>query len=504
MFSTSLPSLGQEIIETAFFGNMKMLTRLDSTPPPIKPGFHVGFSTFRSTNTGFPYGGNDGGLWQGRGANTAVLPSLGFEHKYFRIRLAPNFFWSENLDFQVPRYVPTNSQGDTVFTSISPYGGVMDTPWRFGSSGFFVRDWGQSELALKTWKISGGISSQQMWWGPGQHSSMLLSTNAGAFPYAFFKTDEDIDLWLFDLSMQIAWGQLTHSKFYQYPVNRNTSLLQFVLKPTFIQGLELGGIRVFQANADSLFNRGIWFRALFDGITKWNSDFVVEEDQQASIWVRLVSSDGTTSGYFEFARGDHSAFFRDFFTQPNHSRAYIVGISRLNQINAKNTLQLNIEQSINEASKTIYNRHPARYFYYHAQVRPGWTQNGQLLGAWYGTGGQLQTFSLDWFHLDKNNPAKIGLYAHRHVVNNDLYYDFIRLNPSSGNGEGDFYRHWVNVSVGGRGKYTYKMATFFALAEWTKAYNYGFQNLGQGINFFQFVGNDLVNWRFNFGVSVNI
>ncbi|NCW13559.1 MAG: hypothetical protein EBV82_10480 [Chitinophagia bacterium] len=72
-------------------------------------------------------------------------------------------------------------------------------------------------------------------------------------------------------------------------------------------------------------------------------------------------------------------------------------------------------------------------WYLGSNVRQGYTNDGQLLGAGVGPGGSSQTLEFNW----KKNQNRIGITTERRVHNND-YYQFAYANS------GQFKQYYVD------------------------------------------------------------
>ena len=110
---------------------------------------------------------------------------------------------------------------------------------------------------------------------------------------------------------------------------------------------------------------------------------------------------------------------RDLFLEPEHSRAYVVGLNKIFRLqNSKDKIiQINLELtqlSISVAS-TI---RPVESWYSHYQVKDGYTNRGQLMGSGLGPGGNMQSFDIRLIH----NLNTFGFKMERIVNNNDFHY----------------------------------------------------------------------------------
>ncbi|MES2109278.1 MAG: hypothetical protein V4577_11040, partial [Bacteroidota bacterium] len=88
-----------------------------------------------------------------------------------------------------------------------------------------------------------------------------------------------------------------------------------------------------------------------------------------------------------------------------------------------------------QPSDDVVNR-KSGYWYAHSQVRAGYTNYGEVLGAGIGPGSGLQTLDVSWI----NGIKRIGLQIQRYEHNADFYYKAFAA--------GETRRHWVDYSGG--------------------------------------------------------
>ena len=102
-------------------------------------------------------------------------------------------------------------------------------------------------------------------------------------------------------------------------------------------------------------------------------------------------------------------------------------------------------------------------WYTHAQVRDGYTNVGQVLGAGIGPGSNMQSFDVSWVKGLK----RIGFGVERIDRNSDLFYQ---------TGSTDPRRHWIDLGVNGKFNWnfdkivlnsTIRLPSFFQLPLWS-------------------------------------
>lgn len=193
-------------------------------------------------NTGHPYGGNDGVVWQGKGVTTAV--DLGGWARWgaLSIRLQPIYTMSQNAAFDL---APVSLSGMPEYAY--PWRRI-DLPQRFGDGPVSTLHPGDSEVRLDAHGFTLGLSSRNLWWGPGIHHSILLSDNAPGMVHGFLGTRRPVDAWIGDLEAQWIWGRL-HQSDHLDPdfeeTRRFATGLVLTYRPAFVEGLHLGMARMF-------------------------------------------------------------------------------------------------------------------------------------------------------------------------------------------------------------------------------------------------------------------
>jgi hypothetical protein len=158
-----------------------------------------------------------------------------------------------------------------------------------------------------------------------------------------------------------------------------------------------------------------------------------KRDQMISFFFRLRLSKDKTEIYGEYGRNDHSEDLRDLLLEPEHSRAYILGFSKTFESGKKDVRLFGEVADLQGPETGLLRAQPS--WYVHHQVRHGYTNYGQVMGAGIGPGASSQTIGLEW----ENGFNRTGGFFERIVHNNDFYYAaFI---PSE-----NWQKHWVDLS----------------------------------------------------------
>jgi hypothetical protein len=363
-------------------------------------------ATFRY-NTGFPYGGNDGPVWAGRGLTSAV--QLGFTARWgpASLSLAPMAFRAENRAFFI---MPTGLTGAGAFAN-ALHGGV-DLPQRFGDGPYQQLDPGQSTIRIDLPVISVGASTANIGWGPGTEYPLILGDNAAGFPHVFLQSSEPLNIFIGKLHGSIMWGQLAQSAYSpvtgpseytsQAEPGRKRFTTGFVLvgEPRGITGLEIGGARFFHS---------IWPRSgiprsyltkAFQGFLKKNlppdlppdprfppdaNTVGIADNQLLEVFARWVLPHSGFEISSEYGREDHAYDFRDLVQEPDHSRFYNLGLRKVISVSAQSMTAARFEL-INFQLPSLSRYRGEGEIYLHGLIRQGHTNRGQLLGANVGVG----------------------------------------------------------------------------------------------------------------------
>ncbi len=201
-------------------------------------------TSFSTLHTGWSDDRNDGALFGGRGLSAELSAGVRVRWTWLTAQLAPLASWQENRSFPVP---------PAAFAGYSPYanpynGGAIDLPLRMGPRAFSTFDLGQSFVRADAFGLAAGLSTENLWWGPGVRNSLLMSNSAAGFPHFFLGTARPADIWIGRLEAQLLWGHLAESRWFDFDPSNDTRLFEgFTLgfEPAIAPGLFLGYARVF-------------------------------------------------------------------------------------------------------------------------------------------------------------------------------------------------------------------------------------------------------------------
>lgn len=394
-----------ETIEENFPG---LTTDLNTSVGPMDLNVYP-FEAFLSYNSDYPYGGNDGALWQGVGFNGQGSTGVSLEAMGFSATLKPVFYFSQNDDFD---------------TMSSAYPDTYGYHWAIGLDAYqrpgdsTITDWSMGDSEIRySWKaLTVGFGTQAVWLGPGVNNSLILSNNAAPFP----KLDLGVRKTSFrnwgDFEFRLFWGQLTESDWFDDDSDNNKNLISAASAswtPSFFPELTLGLHRTMLSKWDDLDVSSVGGIILPNLATDED-----ESDQRFSFSGELHFPSVGFRTWGEIAYNDFYRSWDSFIRYPFHTIAFNAGLEKAWTLgNPDYTILVQGEFSSTESSRDTALYWP-QTFYAHHIVTQGYTNEGQMLGAAYGTGGNYQNITVTLVHPK----GDIGIYIERQNIDSDYIY----------------------------------------------------------------------------------
>lgn len=458
----------------------------------------------------YPSGWNDGSMIPATGYQTYLSAGIYVEYKFLSIQLRPEFVYAQNSGFD--GYQGRNQADWRMWWE--GYNNKIDAPERFGTGNYTRFFPGQSSIRLNFEPISIGVSTENLWWGPGMHNSLLMSNTAPGFLHATINTTKPIKTGIGSFEAQLVGGKLEASGFtpkvltdgdyhelYYNPKPKDWRYFSGLIvsyQPKWVPGLSVGLINVFTVNSKDrgnklgdyipFFTSGSRTELLDPDDPRLISDFGAQ-DRNISLFARWVVPSVNFEIYGEYARNDRGWDIRDLVVSPNHSRSYMVGIRKLVTLPTANgdLLQINAEITQLEPPRTVTLRNTSPMYVHHV-VRDGYTHLGQLLGAGAGVGNNVQMLQVSWLRGMK----QLGVQLERLVHNNDFLYRTVK----------DPRANWTDLSIGLHGEWDYKRFLLTTHMQLTRAYNYQYrvEELPGSTNFWRFRKQDKTNFIWQVGI----
>lgn len=385
-----------------------------------------------SVNSAYPFGGNDGAVWTGKGLTTTFQAGVAARWGPFSATLAPVAFRAENQSFPL---LANGLSGRLRFADGQfPY--RIDRPQRFGTQPYTRVDLGESTLRVDVAGVGAGVSTASQWWGPTTVYPYVLGNNAGGFPHAFIGTSRPASIGIGTLHGRLVYGTLDQSPYstvtgadyfesFDLPGKRRFMAgLVGVAQIRGVRGLEIGGTRFFHAaneeNGFSADNLRLPLQNVFKRRLKQEDTVLLgdntslRENQLASLFLRWAPPGSGFEVFGEYGREDFAADLRDLLLEPDHAATTNLGFRKawlsptvMNAIRA--------EVFTFEASAGTRTRGEGS-IYLHAPLRQGHTNRGQMLGANVGPGsGSAQMFAVDRFTARGRMTAFVSRVTNREV-----------------------------------------------------------------------------------------
>ncbi len=402
-------------------------------------------------NSTLPDGWTNGVLIPAKGLQTLLSAGIHMKLGKLTIQLYPQYHYAQNLAFEEYPEDASTEYFDFLRRSVL----YIDSPVRYGDSPISNFSMGNSHIMMNFDGISFGLSTENLWSGPGQFNSLVLSDNAPGFNHFRVQTTRPLKTFLGSFEGNYWIGQLKGSKYTYFSDGAYNELFRgqknsdwryftgitISYAPKWIPGLSFGLTRGFQIYRDDMENNFRAYFPLFAPFQKQNEGLIESrnkrEDQNVSVFTRWVFPKVQSEFYFEYSRNDHPLNWRDLILNTEHSRAYQLGFSKF--INLPNSYRLGIHGEITQTQMSINNiiRWP-NYLgssnsglgsYDNFQVTHGWTNKGQVLGANNGISGNSYTMKVGLYSGFKEISLKF-----EHLANNPNFYQLantagLNVNP---------------------------------------------------------------------------
>ncbi|MDB5231152.1 MAG: hypothetical protein JWN76_1957 [Chitinophagaceae bacterium] len=459
----------------------------DSTGPKN----YIHFSEVNLTiqdNSKLAYGDNDESLYPAAGFQQRI--SLGLKAR----------FWKFSIDLQPEWVTAANTKPDGLAQGFDPpnYWGhyyeyvinKIDQPSRFGPDK--INKWfpGQSAIRFNPGKLSFGLSTENIWWGPGLRNALTMTNNAPGFLHFTFNTSRPLKTRIGSFEGQYIAGQLDSSGITPYEntikgsssgyfpkINDTRFITGLVItwQPRWIPNLYVGFTRIsYLYGHDMSGLKDVLPLPFFNNNTP-------KKARLGSMFFRYAMPEDHAEFYFEYGRADRPANPVNIF-QDIIPTGYVGGLRKLFALNRGNQfIEFSAEVAhlqLPDAELFIDNNFSrttskTNSWYTHAYIRQGYTNDGQVLGAAIGPGSNSQTLNLGWV----NQLKKIGIQLERIIHNNDFYYFHYYYKPPN---VGPNFKYYIDLSVTLQGQWDYNNFLFAGAVKYVSALNYGWEKLDGG------------------------
>ncbi|WP_342647789.1 capsule assembly Wzi family protein [Mucilaginibacter sp. CSA2-8R] len=455
-------------------------------------------------NSDHPYGWNDGAMIPAKGLQTLISAGIFYKKGPLTIQLRPELVMAANSSFDTFN----KNHYEVIFARYYDIYNNIDLPARFGSNPYVRAFWGQSAVKLNFGAVAFGISTENLWWGPGIRNSLLMSNSAPGFKHLTLNTNRPIKTPVGSFEGQLIAGRLENSGY--HPLTPDTTFLNsplYVPKPTdwrylsgivlswqprWVPGLFLGYSQTRQMYSKDLNSLGDYLPFFSQTKSVTAPDAAIENrDQRSAVFMRWLWTKEHAEVYFEFGHNNYNRTARESALEPENSRGYTFGLRKALPFNTTRgeSLLIGVEATVlqeNDVNKTLQ----GYSWYVNKYIRQGYTNRGEILGAGIGPGANLQSLDVSWVRGLK----RLGLQLERYVHNNDFYY--YAYSDSK-----DTRRHWVDLSLGASGEWNYKNLIFNAKLAVIRSLNYQWFLLQKPTDPYWINGKDVTNVQLQAGVT---
>ena len=367
-------------------------------------------------------------------------------------------------------------QPQYVSAANSDFRGTKQTP------NYQQTHWGNSSIRLNAGPVSVGISSENITWGPTLMNPLLMSAHAPGFMHATFNSRRPLRTPIGSFEWQWMAGYLNFMDTIfnnvlddpgEPPKRRYFNGFQFSYQPKWIKGLSMGVVRVVQEPESLLKDNKEW-NLLFRNISRATDkpEYVnsllgsVEDnrDQYASIFLRWIFQPAQAEFYTEWGRNDAFFNMRDFIQDPGHSRGYTYGFRKLFKQTKDNEYWQLISEYTRLQQPSTYPVRNAGTWYVHGGG--GYSENGQIMGAPIGSGGNYMMFRISKFRGWEQKAIQLESTTQRSDKYEQPAYGLTYLNPSN--------TKWVDFGFRLLYDRPYKKLFISTTLAFKRSYNYNF------------------------------
>lgn len=463
-----------------------------------KPCVSIGFLPItlqEQYNSQLPYEWNNAPLIPAKGYQSVISAGVYVKvGKHITLQFAPEMVYAANKPFEQF----SQQLGDRAWASYYRFLNTSDIPAQFGNGAYKKFFPGQSSIRYNFKSFSAGISSENMWWGPGWRNALIMSTNAPGFVHFTFNTTKPVLTGIGSFEGQLIAGKLEESGvlppriyssyngafLYEPKKNEWRYITGMVLtwQPIWLHNLYLG-----MAKASYLYHSDISnpldvlpLQGFF-GRVRTAAERDHKKSSMGSLFARYLLPGESAELYMEFGRKELSLMPWNILQADSYRRAYVTGLRKLWPGRNGAHIQMIAELTQMEAPTAELIRDPDSW-YTDAYVRQGYTNEGRVIGSGIGPGSNSQTLEITWVKGLK----KIGLQFERVRYNSDFYYYAYEYTL-------DFRRHWINISTTLKADWNYKQFFLSAQLGIIRSYNYKWLIIQVDPNNYFTPGNEFLN-----------
>jgi hypothetical protein len=464
---------------------MRPWQTMQQTLKPVIGFTELSYSRYFNDSIGGGY--NNESFYNATGWQERI--SVGVKAQYGRVhlQLQPEWVMAQN---KVQAVIPADFKDANFFSRYYFYNiNTIDLPSRPGTARLNKLFPGQSFLRYEFKSgIAAGISTENIWWGPGLRNSLIMTNNAPGFLHIGAQTLKPLETGWGTIEGQVLLGWLDSSgvtptenvrQFAEFwpgayvpkisESKRAILSMMMSWQPKWVPNLFIGFAASRYYYTRTYNDQGQPFEQYPYSTSPQNTYYTA----LGSMFMRYVMPGDRTEIYAEFGRADKVATLFNLFgdTIP---LAYTAGIRKVLPLGPKAgfiDLVAEVSHLALPDPRLIFSQDnpfgipKTRSWYTHPRIRQGYTQHGQLLGAGIGPGSNSQTLSITWI----KGFNRLGIMAERVAHNKDFYY---YSHIAGAVGYGIHNQYWTDLSLSLHGQYTWKQLQLAAAITNLSALNY--------------------------------
>jgi hypothetical protein len=308
----------KEIMDNNNYPGSLMIRPLFIHDNNLSSKWNLNYRSELYVNTNAPNLENSSNKWIGKGISVFNSLNISYKGRYFAGSIEPYYFINQNLDYDVPERISLLSGlNDNLVHSDNPYQLVS------------LRE---TQLYVHYKGVGGGYSNANMWWGPGIHSSLMMTNNTTGFGHLMLGTIEE--------KMYKSWGfngryifskfdkKSLYEPFYTAILFSATHYSDIIVTVGLSKAAQTGGTH---EKADTV-SVGQAMLAFLSGITagdvstyrdRWSSD-----DNTFTAYIETMFPKSKLKIFFEVGRNDIAWDIYNLILAPDHSIATVFGFRK--------------------------------------------------------------------------------------------------------------------------------------------------------------------------------
>ena len=373
-------------------------------------------------NTNAPNLENMSDRWIGKGAGLFSSINLSFKNKFILGSIEPYYFINQNANYDEPLRIPLFSQ-------------LNDNQSHHKESPYQVAGIREFQLYLHYKGTGVGVSNANMWWGPGIHSSLVMTNNTSGFSHFLLGTLEEKRYKDWGFIGRYVFSKFDKRNIYEPYFTAIVLGLTYYSDPIVSVGLTKstltggsypgsGDVKWYEA-AFAFLNRSTAGSDLDEYFENWTAD-----DNTASGYVATYFPKSKLTLFLEIGRNDIAWNIDHLIILPDHSLATNFGIRKYHLFNNKN-LFFGMEYTKILAGRYFYHKGAGQWY-----DRPGFEYssfNGRYFAAHSGTDSDDYLIFLGWQNnkyrfIPSFNYERHGLQTHSIQLESGVIQESL-LNP---------------------------------------------------------------------------